>query len=104
MENGAGWKGGKQEGRVSRRWPKCQTPLAGDNKTEFCPVCMLRIALSATLELGEEELRGTARPDPSGDRFEHYELVLRDDGTPLELGRGAMGVTFKAIDVNLRRP
>ncbi len=89
---------------MSRCCPKCQTPLAGDNKTEFCPVCMLRIALSATLELGEEELRGTARPDPSGDRFEHYELVLRDDGTPLELGRGAMGVTFKAIDVNLRRP
>jgi serine/threonine protein kinase/Tfp pilus assembly protein PilF len=89
---------------VSRCCPKCQSPLVGDNNTEFCPVCMLRIALSATLELGEEELRGTARPDPSGDRFEHYELVLRDDGKPLELGRGAMGVTFKAIDVNLRRP
>jgi serine/threonine protein kinase len=35
-------------------------------------------------------------------RFEHYEVVTCDDGTPLELGRGAMGVTYKAIDVNLR--
>ncbi|MGA8476446.1 MAG: serine/threonine-protein kinase [Chthoniobacterales bacterium] len=37
-------------------------------------------------------------------RFEHYEVLTHDDGTPLELGRGAMGVTYKAIDVNLRCP
>jgi serine/threonine protein kinase len=35
-------------------------------------------------------------------RFEHYEVLTCDDGTPLELGRGAMGVTYKALDVNLR--
>src|SRR6516165_2943376 len=35
-------------------------------------------------------------------RFDHYEILTRDDGTPLELGRGAMGVTYKAIDINLR--
>jgi non-specific serine/threonine protein kinase len=35
-------------------------------------------------------------------RFEHYEILTCDDGTPLELGRGAMGVTYKALDVNLR--
>jgi len=36
-------------------------------------------------------------------RFDHYEILAREDGMPLELGRGAMGVTYKAIDVNLRR-
>jgi protein kinase/serine/threonine-protein kinase len=36
--------------------------------------------------------------------LEHYEIMAREDGTPFELGRGAMGVTYKAIDVNLRCP
>ena len=37
-------------------------------------------------------------------RFEHYELVTGEDGKPVELGRGAMGVTYKAFDVDLRCP
>jgi len=36
-------------------------------------------------------------------RFEHYEILTREDGTPFRLGSGAMGLTYKAIDVNLRR-
>jgi serine/threonine protein kinase len=39
---------------------------------------------------------------PSQLRLEHYEILTREDGTPFELGRGAMGVTYKAVDVNLR--
>jgi serine/threonine-protein kinase len=31
-------------------------------------------------------------------RFEHYEVMLDADGRPIELGRGAMGVTYKALD------
>jgi WD40 repeat protein/serine/threonine protein kinase len=37
-------------------------------------------------------------------RFENYELMLDGDGRPIELGRGAMGVTYKALDVDLRCP
>jgi serine/threonine protein kinase len=33
--------------------------------------------------------------------FEHYQLLTNSDGTLMELGRGAMGVTFKAFDTNL---
>lgn len=35
--------------------------------------------------------------------FEHFSVVVRD-GKPLELGRGAMGITYKALDKNLQAP
>jgi serine/threonine protein kinase len=34
--------------------------------------------------------------------FDHYEVLSREDGSPCELGRGAMGITYKAFDTNLR--
>src|SRR6266853_2028507 len=37
----------------------------------------------------------------ASERFENYEVLHRDDGTVFELGRGAMGGTYKARDTDL---
>jgi serine/threonine protein kinase len=36
-------------------------------------------------------------------RYHQYELLRREDGSPWELGRGAMGITYKAQDITLHR-
>ena len=38
---------------------------------------------------------------PEPETFEHFRILRREDGMLWELGRGAMGVTFKAIDTRL---
>ena len=74
---------------------------------EFCPVCMLRKALVGGTESGESSAsEDTVKPTPeqAGRRFEHYQLVKGEDGNPVELGRGSMGVTYKAVHVDLHCP
>ena len=84
--------------------PSCGNEFPG--AVEFCPVCMLHGALASGVESGEsfaEDAVGPTSKDVT-QRFEHYELMSDKDGKPVELGRGAMGVTYKAFDVDLRYP
>src|SRR6516165_6563576 len=89
-----------------RTCPSCGNEFSG--AIEFCPVCMLRKGLAGGVASGEssvsEEAVEPATLKEPGRRFEHYELVTGEDGKPVELGRGAMGVTYKAFDVDLHCP
>jgi serine/threonine protein kinase/Tfp pilus assembly protein PilF len=72
----------------------CGTLLADDSP--FCPVCAFQQALGTqtySVSNSSSELR-----------FEHYTVLQNAGGKPFELGRGAMGVTYKAFDVHLQRP
>jgi hypothetical protein len=88
-----------------RTCPSCGNELSGT--MESCPVCLLRKGLAGGVESGEssaseDPIKPT--PEQAGQRFEHYKLVTGEDGKPVELGRGAMGVTYKAFDLDLHCP
>jgi serine/threonine protein kinase len=79
-----------------RACPVCGTLFP--DSSESCPVCALQGALkpesgASSVEDGTSELR-----------FEHYRVLKSEDGTPIELGHGAMGVTYKAFDIHLQCP
>jgi serine/threonine protein kinase/predicted ATPase len=83
---------------------RCGNEFSG--AMEFCPVCMLQRALPGAAESSTSSLEEAVKPiaDQTAQRFEHYELVMDEEGRPVELGHGAMGVTYKAFDINLRCP
>jgi serine/threonine protein kinase len=72
---------------------------------EFCPVYMPRRAIPGA-ESGVSSFEEAVKPasEQLVQRYGHFELVTGEDGKPIELGRGAMGITYKAVDINLRCP
>jgi TolB-like protein len=69
--------------------PGCGRPV---DPASGCVHCLLQLGKTAN----DSTSFGTATP------YDHYRIVTHSDGSPAEIGRGGMGVTYKAFDKNLR--
>ena len=80
--------------------PDCGTRLEGGFSRNLgrCMICLLRVGFDDAEE-PDETLSA-----PVKDRLGIYRIERRDDGTHWELGHGAMGVTYRAVDTSLKRP
>ena len=52
----------------------------------------------------DEERRHEEDADFGPETFAHFRILRHSDGSLIRLGKGGMGVTYKAIDTNLNRP
>ena len=65
-----------------------------------CMLCLLQAGIGSEEETVHDSIQDALQ---SGMRFGVYEIDCHADGSLYELGRGAMGVTYRATDTSLQR-
>jgi hypothetical protein len=75
---------------------KCGTAIDPSWELE-CVACLLNAGCENPEDADLSEAGGAT------EQFGSYTIVRRDDGSLYELGRGAMGLTYRALDTSLNR-
>jgi serine/threonine protein kinase len=65
-----------------------------------CMVCLLRVGIGGEADVSHDSTLNDFEGDA---HFGVYEIERREDGSLYELGRGAMGTTYRAVDRTLQR-
>src|SRR5437867_11447993 len=80
--------------------PECGTRLEGGFSRNLgrCMICLLRVGFDDAEAPNEAPLSSVA------DRLGNYRIERHDDGSLWELGREALGVTYRAVVTYVRRP
>src|SRR5438876_7055889 len=81
--------------------PNCGGALVETSGGQLgCMVCLLRAGIGSEEELQQNSTHEALEGDG---HFGVYEIDRREDGSLYQLGRGAMGVTYRATDTSLQR-
>src|SRR6058998_1762613 len=99
-DNGSGVGTEKSEARAAGTCATCGRPLTQCGPNGECLRCLVSLGFLADGEQAERPAgRGRLTPGPL--RYAHFEVEVGEDGFPVELGAGAMAITYRARDTVL---
>src|SRR2546421_8137510 len=91
---------GTTEPRAAGTCATCGRPLTQCGPNGECLRCLVSLGFLADGEQAERPAaRGRLTPGPL--RYAHFEVEIGTDGFPVELGAGAMAITYRAHDTVL---
>src|SRR5881394_2247408 len=89
----------KAERQAAGTCATCGRPLTQCGPNGECLRCLVSVGFLADGEEAERPARGRLTPGPL--KYAHFEVEVGADGFPVELGAGAMAITYRARDTVL---